>query len=159
MYNGVDSIYWTGSDYDNVISNEVGEDDKVGEDDIEDVSDKDYSDDNPENSNSDDYLSPAEYYGDKNNKHKDLEGKVLAKYIQGLGPALRFLKFECEKEDFTLQGSRAADKRFLPLRKDGYVWHHGELENGNTCRMQLVPKGWHSSWGHVGAAKQCGYKH
>ena len=153
MYNGVGSPYWTGSDYDNAI-NQV-----VGEEDIEDVSDEDYSGDYAENSNSDEYLSPANYYGNKNNKHKDLEGKVLAKYIQGLGPALKFLQFECEEENFILQGSRAADKQCLHRRKDGYVWHHGELVNGNTCRMQLVPQDWHRSWGHVGAAKQYGYEH
>lgn len=129
----------------------------IGDDDIEEVDDNDYSDDYvPDISKMDEYQSPDDYYGDEHNPHHDLQERVEVKYIAGYGPALHFID-NVEKEEFIkLQGSRSRDKTLLHTRKDNYVWHHCELE-GDSCLMQLVPGSWHSSWGHVGAAKQAGY--
>lgn len=129
----------------------------IGDDDIEDVDDNDYSGDYVlDTSSMDGYQSPDDYYGKVDNPHHNLQGRVEAKYIDGLGPALHFIEGVEKEEYITLQGSRSRDKNLLHTRKDNYVWHHCEKE-GSSCLMQLVPKVWHSSWGHVGAAKQAGY--
>jgi hypothetical protein len=102
------------------------------------------------------YMTPSDYQDEfGGSSHSELDGKVVAKKIQGR-PALWWLAPH-DEHHLHLTGARHSDIAALGGDDPGYTWHHCADYAGGGCTMQQVPTGEHASWGHIGGASQAGY--